>query len=162
MGMTAQVDGNITTDPDLRYTPNAGTAVVELSVADNRRWTDSSGVVHDDPSFITVVFWKELAEHVAETLHKGDRIVAEGRLEEARWETEAGEKRSKHRIIANSVGVSLRFATATVHRTPRPDAGPTDLVDASDPALEAKVSEAKARRGAKVPATVTADDGSPF
>jgi single-strand DNA-binding protein len=159
MGMTAVVEGNITADPELRFTPNTGTAVCELSVADNRRWTDNAGVVHDDPSFITVVFWQTLAEHVAETMHKGDRILVEGRLEEARWETEAGEKRSKHRVIANSVGVSLRFATATVHRAPRPDNGPVDLADGADPALEAKVTEAKARRP-KAAAAVA--DGEPF
>ena len=94
--------GNLTRDPDLRYTPN-GAAVVNFGLAINRTYTDKDGNKHEDTTFVDVVAWNRLAEVTAEYLHKGSPAFVEGRLQQRSWETEDGSKRHKLEVVARSV-----------------------------------------------------------
>jgi len=111
--------GNLTDDPELRYTPN-GAAVVKFRVAVNRRYQDQSGQWKDgDTSYFTVNGWRTLAENVAESLTQGTRVVVVGRLRTNTWETPEGDKRSKVEIEAEEVAPSLKWATAKVEKQSR-------------------------------------------
>ncbi len=121
---TVTVVGNLTADPDLRYT-DAGVALCKFTVASTPRVLDrASGEYRDgDPLFLTCTVWRELAEHTAESLSKGARVVVVGRLRLSRWATEEGEKRSAYGLDVDEVGPSLRFATAKVARMTRSKGG---------------------------------------
>lgn len=111
--------GNLTRDPELRYTPN-GAAMVKCSIAVNRRFRDEAGQWKDgDTSFFDVTAWRTLAENVAESLTQGARVVVSGRLRTNSWETPDGDKRSKVEIEADEIGPSLRWATCKVERQGR-------------------------------------------
>jgi single-strand DNA-binding protein len=112
--------GNMTRDPELRYTPN-GAALVKFGVAVSRRVKDDvTGQWKDaDTSFFDVTAWRSLAENVAETLTQGSRVVVVGRLRTNTWETPEGEKRSKVEIEAEEIGPSLKWATAKVEKAGR-------------------------------------------
>ncbi len=111
--------GNLTDDPELRYTPN-GAAVANFRVAVNRRTQDASGQWKDgETSFFRVNVWRTLAENVAESLTRGSRVVVVGRLRSRSWETPEGDTRSAVEIEADEVGPSLRWATAKVERQTR-------------------------------------------
>jgi single-strand DNA-binding protein len=112
--------GNLTRDPELRYTPN-GAALVKFGVAVSRRVKDDvTGQWKDaDTSFFDVTAWRTLAENVAETLTQGSRVVVVGRLRTNTWETPEGEKRSKVEIEAEEIGPSLKWATAKIERNER-------------------------------------------
>jgi single-strand DNA-binding protein len=117
-GNSITIVGNITRDPELRYTPS-GQANVRLGVAVNRRWQDrGSGEWNEATSFFDVIAWRELAENVNESLKKGARVIVTGRLEQRTWEQE-GNKRSVVEIIADEIAPSLRWATAKVEKTER-------------------------------------------
>ena len=109
---TVTLVGNITRDPELRFTP-AGTAVANFGLAWNRKNRDGEESV----SFFDVTCWRDLAENVAESLGKGNRVVVYGRLDQQSWENDSGERRSKVEVIADEVAPSLRWATADVTRT---------------------------------------------
>ena len=94
--------GNLTRDPELRYTPN-GTAVAGFGVAVNRRYTTKEGDRKEDVDFFEVEVWDKQAENCNEYLAKGRGILIEGRLRQDRWEDESGNKRSKLKIVASSV-----------------------------------------------------------
>ena len=118
------ISGNITRDPEMRYTPS-GISKVTFGVAVNRSWRNQqSQEWEEQTSFFNVVCWREMAENVSESLGKGSRVVVTGRLEQRSWETENGEKRSVVEIVADEVGPSLRWATAEVKKNDR--RGPTD------------------------------------
>ena len=112
--------GNLTRDPELRYTPN-GAALVKFGVAVSRRVKDdATGQWKDaDTSFFNVTAWRNLAENVAETLTQGSRVVVVGRLRTNSWETAEGEKRSVVEIEAEEIGPSLKWATAKIEKTGR-------------------------------------------
>ncbi|MDP7598744.1 MAG: single-stranded DNA-binding protein [Acidimicrobiales bacterium] len=109
---TVTLVGNITRDPELRFTP-AGIAVASFGLAWNRKNRDGEESV----SFFDVTCWRDLAENVAESLSKGNRVVVYGRLDQQSWENDNGERRSKVEVIADEVAPSLRWATAEVTRT---------------------------------------------
>ena len=113
---TVTVVGNVTRDPELRFTPN-GAAVATFGLAWNRRTQDGE----DQPSFFDVTVWRQLAENVCESIEKGSRVVVYGRLEQRSWENQEGERRSKVEIIADDVAPSLKWATAEVRRNERRD-----------------------------------------
>lgn len=117
---TMTVIGNLVDAPDLRFTP-AGVAMARFTVASTPRMLDrESGQWRDgDPLYLTCTAWRELAEHCAESLGKGTRVVLTGRLRLSRWETEEGEKRSAYGLDVDDVGPSLRFATAKVAKMTR-------------------------------------------
>lgn len=113
------VVGNVTRDPELRFTPS-GQANVRFGLAVNRRWQDrNSGEWQEQTSYFDVVCWREMAENVSESLPKGARVLVTGRLEQRSYETKEGEKRSVVEIIADEVGPSLRYATAQVAKNER-------------------------------------------
>ena len=117
------VIGNVTRDPEVRYTPN-GQANANFGVAVNRRWQNrQTNEWEERVSFLNVVCWREMAENVAESVAKGTRVVVTGRLEQRSWETEQGEKRSVVEIVADDIGPSLRFATAKVEKIDRRSGG---------------------------------------
>ena len=109
--------GNLTDDPELRYTPN-GAAVANFSVAVSRRAKDdATGQWKDmDTSFFRVSAWRSLGENIAESLTRGTRVVVTGRLRQRSWETPEGDKRSTVEIEADEVGPSLRWATAKLEK----------------------------------------------
>ena len=111
--------GNITDDPELRYTAN-GAAVANFTVAYSTRIRDAAGNWTDgDTSFFRVNVWRGLAENAAESLTRGTRVVVTGRLKQRSWENQEGEKRSVIEIEADDVGPSLKWATASVQKTAR-------------------------------------------
>ena len=112
--------GNLTDDPELRYTPN-GAAVVNFSVAVSRRYKDEATNQWKDAetSFLRCSAWRQLAENVAESLTRGSRVIVTGRLRQRSWETPEGDKRSVVEIEADEVGPSLRWATTKVERQGR-------------------------------------------
>ena len=93
--------GNLTKDPEIRYTPN-GTAVANFSIAVNRRYK-VNGEVKDEVSYLDIVVFGKQAENCGQYINKGDSILVEGRLQQRRWESEDGQKRSKIEIVAQSV-----------------------------------------------------------
>ena len=121
-GNSITIVGNITRDPELRFTPS-GQANARLGVAVNRRWQDrNSGEWQEATSFFDVICWRELAENVSESLKRGARVIVTGRLEQRTWEQE-GNKRSVVEIIADEIAPSLRWATAKVEKTERRSGG---------------------------------------
>ncbi len=126
MANTTTITGNLTREPEIRYT-REGQATAQLGVAVNRRWQDrTTQEWQESTSFFDVTCWRDLAENVALSLTKGMRVVVTGRLEQRTWETEEGEHRSKVEITADEVGPSLRFATADVHKVERRGAAARD------------------------------------
>lgn len=120
---TITIIGNITRDPEIRYTPN-GAANANFGVAVNRRWMNRQTQEWEErTSFFNVVCWREMAENVGESLAKGARVVVTGRLEQRTWETEQGEKRSVIEIVADDIGPSLRWATAKIEKIDRRGGG---------------------------------------
>jgi single-strand DNA-binding protein len=116
---TVTVIGNITRDPELRFTAN-GQATTSFGLAVNRRWQNrQTNEWEEATSFFDVVCWRELADNVAESLGKGARVIVTGRLDQRSWETQEGDKRSKVEIVADEVGPSLRWATAKVEKNDR-------------------------------------------
>lgn len=109
--------GNLTRDPELRYT-TGGRGVASFGMACNRRY-QVNGEWQEQTSFFNVVAWGTLGENVAASLTKGTRAIVTGRLEQRSWETQEGEKRSVVEIAIDEVGPSLRWATANVTRTAR-------------------------------------------
>src|SRR5918996_6499681 len=115
--------GNLTDDPELRYTPN-GAAVATIRVAVNRRIPDGAGGWKDaETSFFRVNAWRTLAENAAESLTRGTRVVVTGRLRSRSWENQEGETRSAVEIEADEMGPSLRWATAKVEKQSRSSSG---------------------------------------
>ena len=109
MSTTMTIEGNLTKDPEARYTP-AGKPVVKFGVADNRSWT-KDGQAHEQTHFFDVEVWGTLAENVVTSLHKGDRVLATGHLKQATWEADDGTRRSKVTLVASSIGPCLRWAS---------------------------------------------------
>jgi single-strand DNA-binding protein len=103
--------GNLTDDPELRHT-EAGIARAVLRVA-------VSGRREQEPSFFSVIVWRDQAEHAAQSLAKGSRVVVVGRLQQRAWTAEDGSARSIVEVVADELGSSLRWATATTTRTTR-------------------------------------------
>ena len=96
--------------------PNTGTPVTNLRVAVTQRIQQDGEWRDGDTSFFKVNVWRGQAEHLADSLAKGDRVMVTGRLRQRSWETPEGEKRSVAEIEADEVGASLKFATAKVER----------------------------------------------
>jgi single-strand DNA-binding protein len=118
------VIGNLTNDPELRFTPN-GAAVASFTVASTPRTFDrqSNEWKDGDTLFLRCTVWRQAAENVAESLHKGTRVVVQGRLKQRSFETREGEKRTVVELEADEVGVSLRSATAKVSKSNRGSGG---------------------------------------
>jgi single-strand DNA-binding protein len=116
---TVTLVGNITRDPEMRFTPT-GQAVATFGLAVNRRWQNrQTGNWDEATSFFNVTCWREMAENVSGSLGKGARVIVTGRLEQRSYETQDGEKRSVVEVVADEVGPSLRWATANVTKNDR-------------------------------------------
>ena len=109
------ITGNLTDDPELRFTPN-GNPVANFRLAVTARVKDGDTWRDGETSFFRVNVWRQLAEHLAESLSKGDRAVVIGRLKSRSWETPEGDKRSVVEVEADEVAPSLRWATAKPER----------------------------------------------
>lgn len=116
--------GNLTSDPELRWTPS-GAAVASFTIASTprtldrqtREWTDGEAL------FLRCSVWREAAENVAESLTRGSRVMAQGRLRQRSFETREGEKRTVIELEVDEIGPSLRYATATVAKAARSGLG---------------------------------------
>jgi single-strand DNA-binding protein len=111
--------GNLTDDPELRHT-SSGTARATFRVAVSGRVRDGEGWRDGEPAFYAVVVWRDQAEHAAESLAKGSRVVVVGGLAQRSWQADDGATRSAVEVVADELGPSLRWATATPARTARP------------------------------------------
>ena len=117
---TVTLVGNLTRDPELRYT-TGGRGVASFGLAVNRRY-QQNGEWQEQVSFFNVVAWADLGENAAASLNKGNRIIVTGRLEQRSYETRDGEKRNVTEVIADDLGPSLRWAQAQVERISRDSA----------------------------------------
>jgi single-strand DNA-binding protein len=118
------VVGNLTDDPELRFTPS-GAAVANFTVASTPRNFDknTNEWVDGEAMFLRCSIWRQAAENVAESLQRGMRVVVQGRLKARSYETREGEKRTVFEIEVDEIGPSLKFATAKVNRTSRQGGG---------------------------------------
>ena len=107
--------GNLTDDPELKFTPN-GVAVASFRLAVTPRVRDGETWRDGETSFFRVNVWRELGEHVADSLAKGDRAVVIGRLKARTWETPEGERGTVVEVEADEVAPSLRWAVAKPQR----------------------------------------------
>jgi len=118
------VVGNLTDDPELRFTPS-GAAVANFTVASTPRQFDrqTNEWKDGDPLFLRCSIWRQAAENVAESLTKGARVIVQGRLKQRSFETREGEKRTVFELDVDEIGPSLRYATAKVTKTTRSGSG---------------------------------------
>ncbi|MFI5936139.1 single-stranded DNA-binding protein [Actinoplanes sp. NPDC051494] len=121
---TITIVGNLTDDPELRFTPS-GAAVAKFRIASTPRTLDrQSGEWKDgEPLFLACNIWREAAEHVAESLQRGARVIVQGRLRQRSYETREGEKRTVYELEVDEIGPSLRYATAKVQKASRSGGG---------------------------------------
>ena len=115
---TITVIGNLTDDPELRFTPS-GAAVAKFRVASTPRFMDKASNEWKDGEalFLRASVWRDFAEHVAGSLTKGSRVIVTGRLKQRSYETKEGEKRTSMELEVDEIGPSLRYATAQVTRS---------------------------------------------
>lgn len=109
---TTTIVGNITRDPELKYT-NSGIAFATFSVAVNDKVGD-----REETSYFDCVAWREQGENIAESVSKGTRVVVLGHLRQRSWKTEDGSNRSRVEVVVDEIGPALRWATASVTKTP--------------------------------------------
>ena len=147
---TITLIGNLTDDPELRYTPN-GAAVANFTVASTPRFLDktTNEWKDGDTLFLRCNIWRQAAENVAESLTRGTRVIVSGRLKQRSYETKEGEKRTVYEVEVDEVGPSLKNATAKVNKTTRSGAGGGFGGPADDPWGAA--APAPARVGADEP-----------
>lgn len=124
------VIGNLTADPELRFTPG-GHAVASFTVASTPRHLDktTNEWVDDEALFMRCTIWRQYAENVAESLTRGMQVIAIGRLRQRSYETREGEKRTVIEMQCDDVGPALRWATAKVNRTTRGGVQPGPATD---------------------------------
>lgn len=111
------VVGNLTRDPELRFT-TGGVGITSFGIAVNRRY-QTNGEWQEKVSFFNVTAWQTLGENCASSLTKGTRVIITGRLEQREYETSSGEKRNVVEIVADEIGPSLRWARCEVERISR-------------------------------------------
>ena len=118
------VVGNLTADPELRFTPS-GAAVANFTVASTPRTFDKNSNEWKDGEalFLRCSVWRQAAENVAESLHRGTAVIVQGRLKQRSYETKEGEKRTVYELDVDEVGPSLRWATAKVTKASRGGGG---------------------------------------
>jgi single-strand DNA-binding protein len=129
------VVGNLTDDPEIRFTPS-GDAVAHFTVASTPRTFDRQSKEWKDADtlFLRCSIWRQAADHVAQSLLRGARVIVQGRLHQRTYETKEGEKRTVIELEATEIGPSLRYATATVNKISRAGAPAGVSFDVEDPA----------------------------
>jgi single-strand DNA-binding protein len=122
--ITITVVGNLTNDPELRFTPS-GAAVASFTIASNSRYLDKASNEWKDsePVYMRCSVWRQYAENVAESLTRGTRVICTGRLKQRSYETREGEKRTVLEMEVDDVGPALRTATAKVTKVARAGGG---------------------------------------
>jgi single-strand DNA-binding protein len=163
--------GNLTDDPELRFTPS-GAAVAKFRVASTPRYLDrQSGEWKDgEPLFLSCNVWRQAAEHVAESLQRGTRVIVSGRLRQRSYETREGEKRTVFELEVDDIGPSLRYATAKVQKMSRSSGGGGGgFSGGSDDPWASATPAPPGQSGSAAPATAAApaggsgfDDEPPF
>ena len=118
---TITLVGNLTRDPELRFT-TTGRGVASFGIAVGRRY-QVNGEWQEQTSYFNIVAWGQMGENAAATFTKGMRVIVSGRLEQREYQNREGEKRTAIEINADEIGPSLRWATASVERTPRGEGG---------------------------------------
>ena len=118
------VVGNLTADPEIRFTPS-GAAVSNFVIASTPRFFDrqANGWKDGETLFVRCSLWREAAENAAESLTKGTRVIAQGRLKARSFQTKEGENRTSWELDVDEIGPSLRFATANIQRQGRGGGG---------------------------------------
>ncbi len=119
--------GNLTRDPEMRYTPQ-GTAVCSFGVATNRSWTTESGEKKDEADFHNIVAWNKLAEICAQLLKKGRKVYVEGRLSTRSWQGQDGTQKQRTEVVINDMVILDKKE------------GTGEAIDVPEPAIEAQVS----------------------
>jgi single-strand DNA-binding protein len=162
---TITVVGNLTDDPELRFTPS-GAAVAKFRIASTPRYLDKqSGEWKDgDPLFLPCNIWRDAAENVAETLKRGARVIVTGRLRMRSYETKEGEKRTVYELEVDEIGPSLRYARAKVMKLTRTTEPGQNTPDAPRGGAMDDPWSVPATTSKPVPAAVGAavDDEPPF
>jgi single-strand DNA-binding protein len=147
--------GNLTDDPELRFTPN-GAAVANFRLAVDQRVWDADGWRDGEASYFRVNVWRDQAEHVSRSLHKGARCVVVGRLKSRSWETPEGQRRSAVEVDAEEVGVSLRFASVA------PPPAQTTIPTPEPAKAKAKAGGNGSRRGRQPAKAAAGGNEAPF
>lgn len=134
--------GNLTTDPELRFTPNA-VAVTTFTIASTPRRIDrnTGEIVNGETLFMRCSVWREYAEHVVESLAKGTHVIASGVVRSHTFETREGEKRTVLEMDVHEIGPALRFATAQVRKLTRREAPGGATPTARRPAAHSAASQ---------------------
>jgi single-strand DNA-binding protein len=163
---TITIVGNLTADPELRFTPS-GAAVANFTVASTPRIYDrQSGEWKDGEAlFLRCNIWREAAENVAESLTRGSRVIVQGRLKQRSFETREGEKRTVVEVEVDEIGPSLRYATAKVNKASRGGGGGGGFGSGGSVAGSSRGSESKDDPWGSAPASGSfsgSDDEPPF
>ena len=139
----AQLIGNLTRDPELRYTPS-GAAVCSFGLATNRSWTTDTGEKHEEPEFHKIVSWNKLAELCSQFLVKGRKVYVEGRLSTRNWTGQDGQQRSTTEVVIDDMILLDSRGQSQGTRQGEPAQGePDDSQSESQPAKIAKKAEKK-------------------
>lgn len=157
---TVTVVGNVTRDPELRFT-SGGKGVASFGLAVNRRY-QVNGEWQEKVSFFNVTAWDQLGENASASLTKGSRVIVTGRLEQREYETNSGEKRNVVEIVADELGPSLRWATAKVERTQRTGADGTSSGGGGDRGGGSSASASSSSGGAQRTPDPVYGDEEPF
>ncbi|MGD0321331.1 MAG: single-stranded DNA-binding protein [Acidimicrobiales bacterium] len=120
MSNMTTLSGNLTGDPEIRYTRDGAARVTFGLAVNERRQVRGGEESEEETSFFDVVCWRDMAENVALSLVKGSRVVVTGKLEQRSWETDVGERRKRIEVVAEEIGASLKYATAEVTSAYRP------------------------------------------
>jgi len=166
----AELIGNLTRDPELRYTP-AGTAVCTFGLATNRQWTTDSGEKKEDAEFHRIVAWNKLAELCAQLLAKGRKIYVEGRLQTRRWTGQDGQERTTTEIVINDMIILDSRAASGGEEFNVPEEGAIDVPEIANDSAGAnattvpaakKSAATKAGKKPEKSKEETSDDDIPF
>jgi single-strand DNA-binding protein len=153
--------GNLTDDPELRFTPN-GVAVANFRLAVDQRVWDTDGWKDGESSYFRVNVWRDQAEHVSRSLHKGARCVIVGRLKSRSWETPEGQRRSAVEVDAEEVGMSMRFTPVAAGAAEPAAATPAPEPERAPAPATAKGAGNGSRRGRQPAKASTGGREAPF
>jgi single-strand DNA-binding protein len=161
--VTITVIGNLTDDPELRFTPS-GAAVAKFRVASTPRFLDKQTNEWKDgePLFLSCNIWRQAAENVAESLQRGARVIVTGRLRQRSYETREGEKRTVMELEVDEIGPSLRYATAKVQKMQRSSGGGFGSAGGSGSGGGAAASDDPWSNAAPAGGSSTFDEEPPF
>jgi single-strand DNA-binding protein len=151
--------GNLTRDPELRYTPQ-GTAVATFSIATNRQWKTESGEQKEDAEFHRIVAWDKLAEICSQLLKRGSKAYVEGRLQTRKWQTKDGQERTTTEIVISEMMILDKLGESGAAREPEIDV-PEDFGESEVSQVEPKESPKKPKKNEKK-VEPEADDDIPF